>query len=39
MDRADLSAAMIQELGAVFTAALDEALPALLGSDLVGAPK
>jgi len=34
MDRADLSAAMIQELGAVFTAALDEALPALLGSDL-----
>jgi len=25
---------MIQELGAVFTAALDEALPALLGSDL-----
>jgi len=34
MDRADLSAALIQELGAVFTAALDEALPALLGSDL-----
>jgi hypothetical protein len=34
MDRQDLSAAMIQELGAVFTAALDEALPALRGSDL-----
>jgi hypothetical protein len=34
MDRKDLSAAMIQELGAVFTAALDEALPALRGSDL-----
>ncbi len=34
MDRADLSAAMIQELGAVCTAALDDALPALLGSDL-----
>ncbi len=34
MDRNELSAAMIQELGAVFTAALDDALPALLGSDL-----
>jgi len=31
MDRQDLSAAMIQERGAVFTAALDDALPALLG--------
>ncbi len=34
MDRADLSAAMIQELGAVLTAALDDALPASRGSDL-----
>jgi len=34
MDREDLSAAMIQDLGALFTAALDDALPTLLGSDL-----
>jgi len=36
MDRADLSAAIIQEMGAVFMTALAEALPALLTSDLAG---
>jgi hypothetical protein len=36
MDRADLSAAIIQEMGAVFTGALAEALPALLETDLAG---
>jgi len=36
MDRADLSAAIIQEMGAVFMAALAEALPAVLTSDLAG---
>ena len=36
MDRNELSAAMIQDLGAVFTAALEEALPVLLGCDLAG---
>jgi len=36
MDRADLSAAIIQEMGAVFMAALAEALPAVLVSDLAG---
>ena len=36
MDRDDLSAAIIQEMGAVFTAALAEALPALLADDLAG---
>ena len=36
MDRADLSAAIIQEMGAVFMAALAEAWPALLVSDLAG---
>jgi hypothetical protein len=34
MDRADLSAAIIQEMGAVFMAALTEALPRVLTSDL-----
>jgi Uncharacterised protein family (UPF0236) len=34
MDRADLSAAIIQEMGAVFMAALSEALPRVLTSDL-----
>jgi hypothetical protein len=34
MDRADLSAAIIQEMGAVFRAALTEALPRVLTSDL-----
>ena len=34
MDRADLSAAIIQEMGAVFMAALTEALPKVLASDL-----
>ena len=34
MDRADLSAAIIQEMGAVFMAALTEALPRMLTSDL-----
>ena len=33
MDSNELSAAMIQDLGAVFAAALEEALPALLGCD------
>ena len=36
MDRDELSAAIIQEMGAVFTAALAEALPALLTDDLAG---
>jgi len=36
MDRADLSAAIIQEMGAVFMAALAEALPTVLTSDLAG---
>lgn len=36
MDRNELSAAMIQDRGAVFTAALEEALPVLLGCDLAG---
>ena len=36
MDRTDLSAAIIQEMGAVFMAALAEALPAVLTSDLAG---
>jgi len=36
MDRADLSAAIIQEMGAVVMAALAAALPALLTSDLAG---
>ncbi len=36
MDRDELSAAIIQERGAVFTAALAEALPALLTDDLAG---
>jgi len=34
MDRADLSAAIIQEMGAVFMAALAKALPAVLEADL-----
>ena len=36
MDRADLSAAIIQEMGAVFMVALAEALPDVLTSDLAG---
>ncbi len=36
MDRAELSAAIIQEMGAVFRVALAEALPAVLTSDLAG---
>ncbi len=36
MDRADLSAAIRQEMGAVFMAALAEALPTVLTSDLAG---
>ncbi len=36
MDRADLSAAIIQEMEAVFMAALAEALPTVLTSDLAG---
>jgi len=36
MDRTDLSAAIIQEMGAVFMAALAEALPTVLTSDLAG---
>jgi len=36
MDRADLSAAIIQEMGAVFMAALTEAWPVVLTSDLAG---
>jgi len=36
MDRADLSAAIIPEMGAVFMAALAEALPTVLTSDLAG---
>ncbi len=36
MDRTDLSAAIIQEMGAVFMAALAEALPVVLTSDLAG---
>jgi len=36
MDRADLSAAIIQEMGAVFMAALAEAWPAVLADDLAG---
>jgi len=35
-DRADLSAAIIQEMGAVFMAALAEAWPTVLTSDLAG---
>jgi len=34
MDRENLSAAIIQEMGAVFMAALAEALPAVLEADL-----
>jgi hypothetical protein len=36
MDRADLSAAIIQEMGAVFMAALGDALPEVLAADLAG---
>jgi len=36
MDRTDLSAAIIQEMGAVFMAALAEAWPVVLTSDLAG---
>jgi len=36
MDRDELSAAIIQEMGAVFMAALAEVLPALLTDDLAG---
>ncbi|HKC75102.1 MAG TPA: hypothetical protein VKF37_13035, partial [Chloroflexota bacterium] len=34
MDRGDLSAPIIQEMGTVFMTTLAEALPALLGADL-----
>ena len=37
MDRAELSDAIIQELGAVFMAAVQEAVPELLGSNLLRA--
>lgn len=36
MDRAELSEAIIQDLGAVFTAAVQEAMPELLTADLDG---
>ena len=36
MDRAELSEALIQELGAVFMAAVQEAAPELLSTDLGG---
>jgi len=36
MDREDLSAAIIQEMGAVFMAALAEAWPSVLEADLAG---
>jgi hypothetical protein len=36
MDRAELSEAIIQDLGAVFMAAVQEALPELLTADLDG---